>query len=299
LLLCKKACQQNITDRLFFQFDMSYILASILASTLILALFRWMQHSKAVTRHSIVVSYLTSATAGVILFEVDWSLSSQGWFWPAALEGVGFYLVFRMMALTTQLTGITVASIATKMSVVIPTFIGIIALGEPANLLKVSGLILGVVSVLLAAGTRVKVAKWILPLLVFVCTGLIDASFKLFQIWGLSDAQFPGFVITIFGFAFIAGSLHHILQPDKMINRVSAASGVVLGLANLGTVYFLLKALAQPDWESSIVFPLNNFGTVMASTLTAIVIFGERPAAATKLSLCFAATAIILLYAAS
>jgi len=278
---------------------MSYILASILASTFILVLFRWMQHSKAVTRHSIVVSYLTSAIAGVILFDVDWSLSSQGWFWPAALEGVGFYIVFRMMALTTQLTGITVASIASKMSVVIPTLIGIVALGESVSVLKISGLIFGIVSVLLAAGTRISVEKWILPLLVFVCTGLIDASFKLFQIWGLTDTQFPGFVITIFGFAFISAGIHHILQPDRIINRTSAVSGVMLGMANLGTVYFVLKALAQPGWESSIVFPLNNFGTVAVSTLTAIVLFGERPATTTILSLCAAAMAILLLYAAS
>jgi len=278
---------------------MSYILASVLASTLILVLFRWMQHSGAVTRHSIVVSYLASAGAGVILFDVDWSLSSQGWFWPAALEGVGFYIVFRLMALTTQLSGITVASIATKMSVVIPTFIGIVALGESVNTLKIVGLIVGILSVILAAGTRVKFAKWALPLLVFVCTGLIDASFKLFQVWGLTDAQFPGFVITVFGFAFIAGGFHHMLQSDRMINRVSVGSGVLLGLANLGTVYFVLKALAQPGWESSIVFPLNNFGIVFASTLVAIIFFGERPATTTKLSLFCAATAILLLYAAS
>ncbi|MFK7856246.1 MAG: hypothetical protein AB8B79_19175, partial [Granulosicoccus sp.] len=128
-------------------------------------------------------------------------MSSRGWFWPAAFEGVGFYIVFRMMALTTQLNGITVASIATKMSVVIPTLIGIIALGESVNVLKIGGLLFGVLSVFLAAGARIQVAKWILPLLVFVCTGLIDASFKLFQIWGLTDAQFPGFIVTIFGFA--------------------------------------------------------------------------------------------------
>ncbi len=278
---------------------MGYIFASILASTFILALFRWMQHSRAVTRHAIVISYITSAAAGVILFDVDWSLSSQGWFWPAAFEGVVFYLVLRMMALTTELTGITVASIATKMSVVIPTLIGIIALGESANLLKVGGLIFGILSVFLAAGARIKVAKWILPLLVFVCTGLIDASFKLFQIWGLTDEQFPGFVITIFGFAFIAAGIHHLLQPGRVINPVSAVSGVLLGLANLGTVYFILMALAQPGLESSIVFPLNNFGAVMASTLTAVVFFRERPNTATKLSLFFATIAIFLLYAAS
>jgi len=278
---------------------MSYIIASILASTLILVLFRWMQHSEAVTRHAIVVSYLSSATAGALIFNVDWSLVYQGWFWPAALEGVGFYVVFRMMALTTQISGITVASIATKMSVVIPTFIGILALGESVNALKVGGLLFGILSIFFAAGARIKVAKWVLPLLVFLCTGLIDASFKLFQIWGLTDVQFPGFVITVFGFAFIAAGIHHVLQPNRVINRVSTISGIALGLANLGTVYFVLKALAQPGWESSIVFPLNNFGIVFTSTLVAIVLFRERPAISTKISLCLAAMSIALLAAAS
>jgi len=250
----------------------------------------------AVTRHAIVVGYLTSATAGAVLFDVDWSLSSKGWFWPAAVEGVFFYLVFRMMALTTQLAGITVASIATKMSVVIPTFIGIVALGESINIFKVSGLIFGILSVFLAAGARITVSKWVFPIVVFVCTGLIDASFKLFQIWGLTDAQFPGFLITVFGFAFIAAGAHHVLLPDRVINRTSVVSGVALGLANLGTVYFVLKALAQPGWESSIVFPLNNFGIVLVSTLTAIILFGERPATTTKLSLCCAIASIGLLY---
>lgn len=278
---------------------MGYILASILASTLILVLFRWMQHSVAVTRHAIVVGYLASAATGAVIFDVDWSLSSQGWFWPAAVEGVGFYLVFRMMALTTQISGITVASIATKMSVVIPTLFGIIALGESVNFFKVGGLLFGILAVFLVAGARTKVTKWILPLLVFVCTGLIDTSFKLFQIWGLTEAQFPGFVITIFGFAFIAASFHHVLLPNRKINQVSVISGILLGLANLGTVYFVLKALAQPGWESSIVFPLNNFGTVLASTLAAIVLFGERPVTKTILSLCAAAMSIALLYAAT
>ncbi|OED36248.1 hypothetical protein AB833_26795 [Chromatiales bacterium (ex Bugula neritina AB1)] len=278
---------------------MGYILASILASTLILVLFRWMQHSGANTRHAILIGYLASAVAGVAIFDVDWSLSSQGWFWPAALEGVGFYVVFRMMALTTQISGITVASIATKMSVVIPTLVGIVVLNESASLLKIGGLVFGVLSVFIAAGSRIRVAKWFLPLLVFFCTGLIDTSFKLFQIWGLTDAQFPGFVITIFGFAFIAGALHHLLQPDRLVNRISVVCGVVLGLANLGTVYFILKALALPGWESSIVFPFNNFGIVLASTLTAIFLFGERPTRTTRFSLACAVVSIALLYAAS
>ena len=277
---------------------MAYIIASILASTSILVLFRWMHHSQAITRHAIVVGYLTSALAGAVLFEVDWKFISQHWFWYAAMEGAAFYFVFRMMALTTEQVGITVASIATKMSVVIPTFIGIAALGESISIYKIGGLLFGIVSVLLAAGTSVTVKRWILPLLVFLCTGLIDASFKLFQVWGLTDTQFPGFVITIFGFAFIAAVLNHLLLPDRAISRVSTSAGIALGLANLGTVYFILMALAQPGWESSIVFPLNNFGIVLVSMLTAIALFGEKPDTATRFSLAAAFISIALLYAA-
>jgi glucose uptake protein GlcU len=278
---------------------MAYIVASILASTSILVLFRWMQHSAAVTRHAIVVSYLTSAAAGALVFTVDWGFIYEHWFWYAALEGTAFYLVFRMMAFTTEQAGITVASIATKMSVVIPTFIGIAALGESIRSYKIAGLLFGLVSVILAAGSSVTVKRWILPLMVFACTGLIDASFKLFQVWGLDDAQFPGFVITVFGFAFIAAALHHLLLPNRIINPVSAGAGVALGLANLGTVYFILMALAQPDWESSVVFPLNNFGIVLVSTLTAIFVFGEKTNVATRLSLTTAFVSIALLYAAT
>ena len=283
---------------------MHYLLASILASTSILVLFRWMQNSKAVTRHAIVVSYLGSVIAGMLLFDVDWSLVTRGWFLPAAAEGVGFYVVFRMIALATQRSGITVASIATKMSVVIPTLIGIVALGESVSIFKVAGLLAGTLAVFLAVGlkfkgsTQLKAIGWGLPALVFICTGLIDASLKLFQVWGLTDSQFPGFVVTIFGFAFLAATSHHMLLPNRMVNRVSIVSGILLGLANLGTVYFLLKALSVPSWESSIVYPLNNFGIVLASTLVAVLFFGERLTTSVRLSLCFATGSIVLLYAA-
>lgn len=277
---------------------MIYLLASILSSTLILILFRWMQHSSAITRHAIVVSYVISVLAGVSLFDIDWSFSAKGWFWAAAIEGIGFYIVFRMIAITTETAGIAVTSIATKMSVVIPTLVGILALGDTISALKIAGLLSGALSVFLIVGWRFQITHWALPLLVFLCTGLIDASFKLFQIWGLSSDQFPGFTVTIFGFAFIAAVVHHIFLPDRKINRISAISGVALGLANLGTVYFILQALAQPGWESSIVYPLNNVGVVLLSTIAAVVIFKERLLTTTMLSLVFAAISIALLYAA-
>ena len=51
---------------------MLFILASILASIIILVLFRLIDRSAAVTRHTIVVSYLVSAITGVLFFPIQW-----------------------------------------------------------------------------------------------------------------------------------------------------------------------------------------------------------------------------------
>jgi len=61
----------------------------------------------------------------------------------------------------------------------------------------------------------------------------------------------------------------------------------------------MLKALAQPGWESSIVYPFNNFGGMLAALLTAVVVFKERPTTTTKLSFCAAALCLGLLYAST
>ena len=277
---------------------MLYILLSILSSAAVLMIFKLLQRVGARSRQTIMLSYAVSALASVVVFSPSLKSFVTPWFVFAAVEGMTFYAVFRWMALTTEVNGISVASIASKMSVVIPILIGILILGERANALMVAGMLCGLVAVILSSASSGKAKssnlKW--PLLVFLGTGLIDASFKLFQIQGLTEAAFPGFMITIFSFAFLTGFVHHLSQESRFVNRSSIVMAGFLGIANLATVYFILLALAVPTLESSVVYALNNFGIVFASSLIAVFFFAEKLKLKGWLGPLFAALAIAFLF---
>jgi multidrug transporter EmrE-like cation transporter len=53
--------------------------------------------------------------------------------------------------------------------------------------------------------------------------------------------------------------------------------GVLLGITNYLSLYFLLKCLEAPGSESSTVFAYVNIGVVLTSFVSGILLFGERP----------------------
>lgn len=204
-----------------------------------------------------------------------------------------------MIATTAQVNGVAIAGIATKMSVVIPIAFGLFWFDESAGLLKLLGIAAGIAAVLLSAGDGIKGGDWRWPLLVFVGSGCIDASFKLFQAWTVTGDDFPAFITTIFGFALVAGLCHHLFCGDRRINRRSLLACGLLGLANFGTVYFIMQALAQPGWESSIVYAINNFGVVAMAIVSATLLFREKLSKRTWGGVALAFIAIALLFANS
>jgi drug/metabolite transporter (DMT)-like permease len=275
---------------------MIYILLSILCSIGILVIFKLGDRLGANTRHIIVVGYLISALASAVIFSVSFEDFFSRWFVVALFEGAAFYIVFRLMAISAETSGISVTSVASKMSVVIPIAIGIVVLGESINALVVLGIICGLIAVWLTVGRGIKLQGWSWPLLVFVSAGLVDASFKLFQVYGLTEAHFPVFLTTTFSFAFLVGLIHHLTYQERAINQRSVMAGIVLGLVNLGSAYFILLALAMPGFQSIFVYSLTNFGVVIGGVLVAIVIFREQVTAKGWLGLALAAGSIALLY---
>ena len=277
---------------------MTYILLSILSSTTVLIIFKLLQRFNAKSRQTIMVSYAMSVLAGILIFSPKLNSFISPWLGVSAIEGIAFYISFRWMAITTEINGISVTSIASKMSVVIPILIGITVLNEQVNLLIIAGILCGLLAVYLSAtasGTlELKSFKW--PLILFVGSGLIDATFKGFQVLGLTQSQFPTFMITVFAFAFLSGLIHHFFNKDRSVTRASLIAGGFLGLANMGTVYFILLALAVPSVASIFVYSINSFGIVFASTLVAVVLFREKLALKGWLGLLLAVAAIVLLY---
>ena len=71
--------------------------------------------------------------------------------------------------------------------------------------------------------------------------------------------------------------------------------GLILGIPNYGSIYFLLKTLNNENWDSSIVFPVNNIGIVCLSVLFALLIFKEKLSKANYLGLTLAILSIVLM----
>ncbi len=275
---------------------MIYVALAILSSTAILIIFRALNHTKADTRHTITINYLFAAGTCMILFGLSPDVVREPWLLPAVIEGGLFYIVFRAIGHTAQISGVATAGIATKMSVVIPISVGIFLLNESWSILKLLGICAGFIAVFLAAGKGVHFDKLKWPLISFFGIGIIDTSLKLFQVWSVSEAEFPAFISIVFGAAFLTALGHHLTYKNWRMNHASILCGAILGIVNFATLYFMLKALGLPGWESSVIFPIINFGVVLLSTISALVIFRENLSNRVWTGLGFASISIWLLF---
>ena len=173
-------------------------------------------------------------------------------------------------------------AVAGKMSVVIPVIFGIYVYHEGVGFQKLFGIILALVAVYLTAVKQnatlsIKQGLW-LPFLLFLGSGVIDASIKYLETTYVSKNGIPIFSATIFGCAAIIGSIilmYKILRKNYKFNIKNTIGGAILGVINYYSIYFLLKALQFEGLESSTLFTVNNVAIVMVSTLIGLLLFKE------------------------
>tara|TARA_R110002050_G_scaffold36172_3_gene90822 strand:- start:1054 stop:1806 length:753 start_codon:yes stop_codon:yes gene_type:complete len=205
------------------------------------------------------------------------------WFYGAMILGVLFIVIFNIMAITAQKHGISVASVATKMSVVIPVIFGIYVYNESSGFQKLFGIVLALVGVVLVSikdksNIRIK-NNLLLPFILFLGSGIIDTSIKYIESTYLEDDGIPLFSATIFGFAAIIGLivLFYKKSTNKIkFNKLSLIGGAALGLVNYTSIYYILLALDYKSLESSTIFTVNNVGIVMLSALIGLTLFHEK-----------------------
>ena len=90
-------------------------------------------------------------------------------------------------------------------------------------------------------------------------------------------AGWTGIVLPIPG-AGRLGLLAAVVLPRRgdLMRRDVWLGGLVLGLVNYGSLWFLLRTLGRSGYPVSAVFPLVNIGVVLCSAAGARLIFGER-----------------------
>lgn len=265
---------------------MIYLLLSISASTLIFIIFKLFNKYDINTLHAIVINYLTACLFGIWSYNAPININdiiASQWIYGAIVLGFLFISIFNVMALTAQRNGLSVASVASKMSVIIPVIFGIYVYKEGVGFQKIIGIILALISVYLTSvkprgNDNMTKGLW-LPLLLFIGSGIIDTSIKYVETTYLPDGGIPIFSATIFALAFIIGSCIILVKSFKQGLKFplkTLLGGAILGVVNYFSIYYLLKALNYEGLESSTLFTVNNVAIVMLSTLLGLFLFKER-----------------------
>ncbi|MES2837700.1 MAG: DMT family transporter [Bacteroidota bacterium] len=289
---------------------MLFIVLSIVTTTLIITLFKLFGYFKVNTFLAIIVNYLTAAIFGFLISPSIPSIeiiTEQSWLPVTLLAGILFIAVFQAMALTTQKIGVSVATVASKMSVVIPVIAAFILYGDSVNGLKIIGLIIAVVSVVLTSikeestkSTSSFIQKIGLPSIVFFGGGSIDLFVNYMQI-NFTSPIFTNQLLLSFTFtgAFLTGLvllLISVLQKKKIdFNLKSIGFGIFLGVLNFYSIIFIMKAIESNVLQSSVLFPLNNMSVVLLSSSVGYFFFKEKISFINLLGIILAVIAILLI----
>lgn len=263
---------------------MIWLILNILVSGILYLIFKLFPKYKVDNLVAVIVNYLTASTLGLILMDTAIAgVISRPWFPIAFCMGIFFIFIFLLMAQSSQVNGISMTSVANKMSLIIPVIAGIFLYNESVTWLIVAGIILALVSVIL---TSIKDKSMALSrngtfilILIFFGSGLIDIMMKYMQHHYLTENEGAAFVMVIFMAASIFGLFWMLLtQRDRFrnFNKASIVGGIALGIPNFGSIYFLILALEKSGLQSSVLYPINNMGIVGVSALFGILIFKEK-----------------------
>ena len=266
---------------------MIYLLLSILSSSIIFVVFKLFKRFEINTLQAIVVNYFIACMVGYFGFLEPEDIShipEKPWFTGTLILGALFILVFNLAAITTQRSGLSVVSVATKMSVAIPVLFGILYFNESAGFIKIIGIVLALIAVYLSSikaktGIAVKKKNLVFPILVFIGSGIIDTTIKFLESGYVNATDVALFSSTIFSVAGFIGVLVLCVQAFQgklQISGKNIIGGIALGIPNYFSIYFLVLALRNNAFDSSTIFTINNVAIVLFSTILGIALFKEK-----------------------
>ena len=286
---------------------MIFILISIIFNTYIGIIFKHFGQWKINTQVAIVVNYWFCVLTGTLFLQsnpFELSHLSAPWFAWSLVIGVLLISVFNVMSLSSVQIGVTLTQAANKMSLAIPVFFSFYLYHDALTLLKILGIILALAGVYFIT-TKSKTAApqsmklwWILPIL-FIGSGAIDTITKFVEINFIqTNHSLNVYLIHCFGAAALFGSTYLVFQlamGKTKLNMRSILAGILLGVPNYFSIYFLVKALQFKGLESSSIIPINNIGILILVTLYGYLVFTERLSNRNKIGLGLALISILLL----
>ncbi len=271
---------------------MLYLLGSIILTSYLTFALKLCERYKVSIFQAIVFNYITCVITGSFVngsFPLNGEIIQEPWFKWAGLMGILFVSLFNIIGITAQKINVAVASVANKLSLIIPVILSVYLYGESVKGWKLLGVLLALLAVVLTCypskSTEKSVDKgdhkWLyfLPVILFLGSGLLDSLINHVQKSYVTEANKNAFLISGFLSAAIIGSLVLCFQyatGNMKFQLKNLFAGIIIGIPNYFSIWCLVKFLQHSPWQSSASIPVNNMGIVLFSSVVAWLLLKEK-----------------------
>jgi drug/metabolite transporter (DMT)-like permease len=121
---------------------MLYLIGSVVLTSYLTLAFKMCEKYRVNIFQAIIFNYITCVITGSIVngsFPVNADAIRTPWFQWACVMGVLFISIFNVVGLTTQKIGVAVASVANKLSLIIPVVLSVYLYNETVEGWKLAG----------------------------------------------------------------------------------------------------------------------------------------------------------------
>ena len=269
---------------------MIFLIGSIVLTSYLTLSFKACEKYGVNVFQAIVFNYITCVITGSFVngaFPVHTENIQTPWFGWAMIMGVMFVSIFNIVAITAQKNGVAVASVANKLSLIIPVILSVYLYQETVAGWKAVGVGLALVAVVLTCYTKTEKGhtgqknKWVylLPLVLFISSGLLDALINHVQLTYVTTENNNDYLVSSFFSAATIGSLLLLIQlirKKQVFVWKNLLAGVLIGIPNYFSIWCLVHFLQESPWQTSASIPVNNMGIVLFSAVVAWILFKER-----------------------
>lgn len=287
---------------------MLFLLLSILFNTAIYLMFKWFDKLGVQIFPAIVINYVVAFFVGILLVP-DFDLAMTGftqlpnWAVAGIILGLVFVFVFYLIAASSQNVGVSATIIASKMSLVLAVLLFVLTdENEKLTAVKIIAIVFAVVGVVFTSirsgGKAFEMQSLFGLLLILLGATVIDFSIAHFSEGPVNDSELSFFTCISFGAAAIFGMV--VLISKLVIGKLRITArdiscGVLLGIVNYGSIFFLIQAYHSNIFQKSILLPLNNLFIVLLGALSAMLLFKEKLSKFNWLGIAFGLISLTLL----
>lgn len=287
---------------------MIFLLLSIVTNAAIYILFKWFERLDIRVFDAIVANYIAATVLGLrVVPDLPEALEGARefpiWTTVALSMGVLFISTFYLMAVTAQRVGVSVTTIASKMSLALAAILFTLTDdNEHIGWIKGMAIALALAGVVLASikseQTKFHWNMFMWPMLILVGSTVIDFCLAHFSMFPENPSELALYSCLSFFTAAIVGILvlgKKMITEKYTLRSRDMIAGLGLGIVNYGSIYFLVRSYDSGIFAKSTILPVNNLAVVVIGAFAAILLFKEKLEKWNWLGVAFSILALVLL----